>query len=46
LFFLLRSQRFYGTAVGKGARTGKTEIQKARLTTLTCAEALPIIAKM
>lgn len=39
-------QRYWGTAVGKGARSARTEIQKLKLTEKTCDEALPLLAKM
>jgi len=39
-------QRYFGTAVGKGARSARTEIQKLKLHEMTCAEALPLIARM
>ncbi|CAE7680608.1 unnamed protein product, partial [Symbiodinium sp. KB8] len=38
--------RYWGTAVGKGARSARTEIQKLKLTEKTCAEALPLLAKI
>ena len=43
---LPRLQRYFGTAIGKGARTARTEIQKLKLHEKTCAEALPLIARM
>jgi len=39
-------QRYYGTAIGKGARAAKTEIEKLKFTGKTCAEALPLVAKI
>lgn len=39
-------QRYFGTAIGKGARAAKTEIEKLKFTGRTCAEALPLVAKI
>jgi len=38
--------RFFGTAVGKGRQTAKTEIEKLKLDELTCREAVVIVAKI
>lgn len=38
--------RYFGTAIGKGARSAKTEIQKLKVSTMTCREALPTVARM
>jgi len=38
-------QRYYGCALGKGARAAKTEIEKHKFQEKTCAEALPLLAK-
>ena len=38
--------RFYGTAVGKHRQSAKTEIEKLKLSELTCLQALPELAKM
>jgi len=38
--------RYFGTAIGKGARTCKTEVEKARLWTKTSAEVLPELSRM
>ena len=38
--------RYFGTAIGKGARAAKAEIEKHKLYEKTCAEALGYIAKM
>lgn len=39
-------QRFFGTAVGKHRQAAKTEIEKLKLTELTCQQALQELAKM
>mmetsp|Transcript_70390 Transcript_70390/g.142529 ORF Transcript_70390/g.142529 Transcript_70390/m.142529 type:complete len:269 (+) Transcript_70390:60-866(+) len=39
------SYRYYGCALGKGARAAKTEIEKHKFQEKTCAEALPLLAK-
>lgn len=38
--------RYFGTAIGKGARAAKTEIEKEKLTDMTVEEALGHVAKM
>jgi 20S proteasome subunit alpha 7 len=38
--------RYLGTAIGKGTRTAKTEIQKLKITEMSCREALPLVARM
>jgi 20S proteasome subunit alpha 7 len=38
--------RYFGCALGKGARAAKTEIEKRKLSDKTCMEALGEIAKM
>lgn len=38
--------RYFGTAIGKGARAAKTEIEKGKLTDMTCEEALGHVAKI
>lgn len=38
--------KYYGTAIGKGARAAKTDIEKYKLADMTCAEAIKYIAKM
>lgn len=37
--------RYYGCALGKGARSAKTEIEKHKFREKTCREALPLLAK-
>ena len=39
-------QRYFGAAIGKGARAAKTEIEKLKFANRTCAEALPLVAKI
>ena len=39
-------QRYFGAAIGKGARAAKTEIEKHKFSGKTCAEALPLVAKI
>ena len=39
-------QRYFGAAIGKGARAAKTEIEKLKFSTRTVAEALPLVAKI
>ena len=41
-----RAQRYHGIAIGKGARAAKTEIEKLKFGERTCAEALPLVAKI
>ena len=41
-----RPQRYFGAAIGKGARAAKTEIEKLKFAGKTCAEALPLVAKI
>jgi 20S proteasome subunit alpha 7 len=38
--------RFYATAIGKHRQAAKTELEKLKLNDITCAEALPAVAKM
>jgi len=40
------AMRYFGTAIGKGARAAKTEIEKEKLTDMTVEEALGHVAKM
>jgi 20S proteasome subunit alpha 7 len=40
------AMRYFGTAIGKGARAAKTEIEKNKLYDLTCAQAIGYIAKI
>lgn len=40
------SQRYFGTAVGKGRQAAKTEVEKLKLGEMTCREALLEIAKI
>lgn len=37
--------RYFGCALGKGARAAKTEIEKHKFMEKTCVEALPLLAK-
>ncbi|GMH34431.1 hypothetical protein BSKO_02265 [Bryopsis sp. KO-2023] len=40
------SQRYFGTAVGKGRQAAKTEIEKLKMGELSCREALVEVAKI
>lgn len=40
------SHRYFGTAVGKGRQTAKTEIERLKLTEMTCREAVIAAAKI
>lgn len=40
------SQRYFGTAVGKGRQAAKTEVEKLKLGEMTCREALLEVAKI
>lgn len=40
------TQRYFGTAIGKGRQAAKTEIERLSLATLTCADAVTAIAKI
>jgi len=40
------SQRYFGTAVGKGRQAAKTEIERLNLKELKCEQALVEVAKM
>lgn len=37
---------YYGVAVGKGRQAAKTELEKLKLSDMTCREAIKAIAKM
>lgn len=39
-------QRFYGTAVGKGRQAAKNEIEKLKLSEMSCREGIQAVAKM
>lgn len=39
-------QGYFGVAIGKGRQAAKTEIEKLKLTELTCREAVFEIARM
>ena len=38
--------RYFGCAIGKGARVAKTDIERLEMTTKTCREVLQLVAKM
>lgn len=38
--------RFFATAIGKHRQAAKTELEKLKLSDITCADALPTVAKM
>jgi len=42
----LLTQRFFGTAVGKGRQGAKTDIERLDLQELTCKQGIKEIAKM
>lgn len=42
----LRSQRYFGTAVGKGRQAAKTEIEKLKLEELSCRQGVVEVARM
>ena len=44
-FVVTHLQRYFGCALGKGARAAKTEIEKNKFKDKTCREALPLLAK-
>lgn len=39
-------QRYFGTAIGKGRQSAKTDIEKLKLTELTCRQGVVEVAKM
>ena len=39
-------QRYFGCAIGKGARVAKTDIERLEMTKKTCREAIQLVAKM
>lgn len=43
---VLRAQRFFGTAVGKGRQAAKTEIERLKLGELSCEQGINEVAKM
>ncbi len=48
-FILIRCdgvQRYFGTAIGKGRQSAKTDIEKLKLTELSCRQGVVEVAKM
>ena len=43
---LLGLQGYFGCAIGKGKQQAKTEIEKLKLSELTCREAIKEVARM
>ena len=39
-------QRYFGTAIGKGRQSAKTDIEKLKLTELSCRQGVVEVAKM